>query len=128
MLYTKQVSGSVKDILPRLENAAKDHHFGVLGSIDLKARMIEKGVPFDRDCVILEVCDPRQAKSVLERNPAISTSLPCRISVYQDGDKVTVATVRPTALVTMYEGAESLAPVARQVEETIIAIIDQACR
>jgi uncharacterized protein (DUF302 family) len=127
MLYTKQVPGSVKDVLPRLEAAAKEHRFGVLGSIDLKARMTEKGVPFDRDCVILEVCNPEQARTVLEQNPAVSTALPCRISVYQDGDKVTVATVRPTALLKMYEGSESLAPVARQVEDTVVAIIDQAC-
>lgn len=127
MLYTKQASGSVKDMLPRLENAAKEHHFGVLGMIDLKAKMIEKGVPFDRDCVILEVCNPQQAKKVLEQNLAVSTSLPCRISVYEEGGKVTVATVKPTVLLDMYKGSESLAAVAREVEDTIIAIIDEAC-
>ena len=73
MLYKKHTSRSVKDMLPRLENAAKEHRFGVLGTIDLKAKMTEKGVPFDRDCVILEVCNPQQAKKVLEQNLAIST-------------------------------------------------------
>ncbi len=127
MLYTRHASGSVKDILSRLEQAAVHHRFGVLNTIDLKAKMVEKGVPFDRECIIVEVCNPQQAKKVLEQNPVISTSLPCRISIYEDAGRVTVATVKPTVLLDMYPNAESLASVAREVEDTIVAIIDEAC-
>ena len=127
MLYTRQACGKVGEIVERLGEAVKDHHFGVLGIIDLKAKMVEKGVSFDHDCVILEVCNPKQAKKVLDQNMAVSTALPCRISVYGDGGKVTVATVKPTVLLNMYEGSESLAAVAREVEDTLIAIIDEAC-
>ena len=61
------------------------HKFGVLGVHDLKAKMAEKGVPFARECRIFEVCNPHQAKTVLEANLEISTALPCRISVYEEG-------------------------------------------
>ncbi len=127
MLHTRQASGKVSEIVELLGKVIKDHHFGILGVIDLKAKMVEKGVPFDHDCVILEVCNPKQAKKVLDQNMAVSTALPCRISVYGNGGEVTVATIKPTVLLDMYEGSESLAAVAREVEDTLIAIIDEAC-
>ena len=127
MLYTRETDGSVQDVLERLGQSIKEHHFGVLGQIDLKSKMADKGVPFDHECVILEVCNPKQAKKVLEQNLAVSTSLPCRISVYEQDGKVTVATVKPTVLLGMYEGSEALKPVAEDVEKTLIAIIDAAC-
>lgn len=127
MLYTKEATGTVGEGVERLERAVRDHRFGILGVIDLKAKMNEKGVPFGHECVILEVCNPEQARQVLDRNLAVSTSLPCRISVYDADGATTVATVRPTVLLSMYEDAEQLADAAREVEDTIIAIIDQAC-
>ena len=127
MLYTREANGKVSEVVERLGQAVKDNHFGILGTIDLKAKMIEKGVAFGHECVILEVCNPKQAKKVLDQNMAVSTSLPCRISVYEEGGKVTVATVRATVLLGMYKGSESLAAVAKEVEDTIIAIINETC-
>lgn len=127
MLYTRHTTGPIGDVVERLEEAVKEHRFGVLGSIDLKSKMVEKGVSFEPACVILEVCNPHQAKRVLDRNLAVSTSLPCRISVYEEGGKVTVATVKPTVLIHMYEGGEDLRPVAEEVEATLLRIIDAAC-
>ena len=124
MLYQRQTTGSVKEVADRLEKAVKDNQFGVMGTIDLRAKMAEKGVAFDHDCVILEVCNPKQAKAVLDVNPAISTSLPCRISVFEKDGRVTIAAVKPTVLLAMYEGDSSLRPVAEEVERIIIRIID----
>lgn len=128
VLYQKQTTGSVKEVAARLEKAVKDNQFGVLGTIDLRAKMAEKGVALDHDCLILEVCNPKQAKAVLDVDPAISTSLPCRISVFAKDGRVTIAAVKPTLLIAMYEGALSLKPVAEEVERTIIRIIDAAAR
>lgn len=124
MLYQRQTRGSVKEVVACLEKAVKDNQFGVLGTIDLRAKMIEKGVTFDNDCVILEVCNPKQAKKVLEADMTISTMLPCRIAVFEKDGQVTIAAVKPTLLIGMYEHGLSLQPVAEEVERTIIRIID----
>ncbi|MCP5470178.1 MAG: DUF302 domain-containing protein [Chlamydiales bacterium] len=65
-------------------------------SIDLTIieTMQKKGVPFDRECQIFEICQPQQAKRVLEQNMSLSTALPCRISLYQEGSKTMMATIR----------------------------------
>ena len=126
MLYVKETTGSAKEVVERIEKAAADNKFGVLGVHNLKEKMVAKGVDFQVECLIVEVCNPVKARSVLEANMEISTALPCRISVYEDAGKVKVATLKPTELLRLF-GNPELAPVAREVEETIIRIIDKAC-
>ena len=92
---------------------------------DLKAKMKEKGVDFDRECLIFEVCNPHQAKKVLEQNAESSTALPCRVSLYREGDGVTLATIKPTALLEIF-GEAGLQPVAEEVERTIVNIMQEA--
>ena len=52
---------------------------------------------------------------MLGANPEISTALPCRISVYRSDGKVTLATIRPTAMIDMFNTPE-LQTVAAEVE------------
>jgi len=40
--------------------------------------MAKKGVKFASECLIFEVCQPQQAKKVLDQNMSVSTALPCR--------------------------------------------------
>jgi uncharacterized protein (DUF302 family) len=126
MVYEREAKGSVQEVRQRLEEATKANKFGVLAVIDLKEKMQAKGVEFGPQCVIVEVCNPVQAKKVLEANMAVSTALPCRISIYQKDGKVKVATLKPTAILGLFSSPE-LIPVARSVEDTIIRIIDAAC-
>lgn len=127
MLYRVRSTKSLAQVAQALEAAAQKYKFGILGVHDLKAKMKEKGVDFDRDCQIFEVCNPHQAKKVLEANAEISTALPCRISVYQEGDGVTLATLRPTALLEMFR-TPGLHAVAQEVEETIVKMMEEAAK
>ena len=88
---------TVQEIESVFNEVCARHHFGVLGSINLRQKLNDKGVPFERECLIFEVCNPLQAKKVLEANIAISVALPCRIAVYQEDGITKIATIRPTA-------------------------------
>jgi uncharacterized protein (DUF302 family) len=127
MLHVVESSKPLARVIPDLEKAVARHKFGVLGVHDLKAKMAEKGVPFARECRIFEVCNPHQAKTVLEANLQVSTALPCRISVYEEGGKTKLATIRPTALIGLY-GTPELKSVAEEVEDTMIAIMSDAAQ
>jgi len=127
MLYRVQSPKSLAEVARGLEEAATKYKFGVLAVHDLKAKMKEKGVEFDRDCLIYEVCNPHQAKKVLEVNAEISTALPCRISIYREGAGVTLATLRPTALIDMFQ-TPGLRAVAEEVEEVILRMMDDAAK
>jgi len=108
-----------------LEAAAPRHKFGVLAVHDLQAKIIDKGLDFDQACLVYEVCNPQQAKRVLEANLEISTALPCRIAIYQKGAGSTLATLRPTMLLQMF-GTPGLDPVAAEVEQTLIEMMEEA--
>jgi uncharacterized protein (DUF302 family) len=127
MLHIVESSKPLARLVADLEQAVTRNKFGVLGVHDLKAKMAEKGVPFARECRIFEVCNPHQAKKVLEANLEISTALPCRISVYEEGGKTKLATIRPTALIELYRSPE-LKGVAGEVEETLTKIMTEAAQ
>ena len=127
ILYSKETADTVDSVGKRLEEAVKAHKFGVIAVIDLKAKMAEKGVEFSNPCKIYEVCNPAQAKRVLDNDMSIATALPCRIAVYQENNRVKVATMLPTQMLGLFSVPE-LTPVAQDVEQNIKAMIDEATR
>jgi uncharacterized protein (DUF302 family) len=126
MLYSRQTDNSFEDVCKKIQDFSAQNKLGVLAVIDLKEKLNSKGVEFEPQCRIIEVCNPVQAKLVLQANMAISTVLPCRISVYEDGGKVTVASLRPSAVLSLF-GNPEIQPIAQQIEDAIIRIIDSAC-
>lgn len=127
MLHVVESDKPLDRVASDLEQAVSRHKFGILGVHDLRAKMAEKGVEFARECRIYEVCNPQQARRVLERDMEISTALPCRISLYEEGGKTRLATIRPTAMIALYETA-GLKEVAEEVEATLTAIMAEAAR
>ncbi len=127
VLYLKEANETVESVGKRLEEAVKAHKFGVIAVIDLRAKMAEKGVQFGKACRVYEVCNPVQAKRVLDNDMSIATALPCRIAVYEENNCVKVATMLPTQMLSMFS-VPDLAPIAQDVEAQIKAMIDEATR
>jgi uncharacterized protein (DUF302 family) len=116
---------SVVEIDAGIREAAARHKFGVLSVINLKEKMKEKGIDFAGECSVYEVCNPQQAKRVLDVNGAVSTALPCRISVYGSEGAYRIATLLPTAMMTAL-GTPGLDEVASEVEDDIVAMIKES--
>ena len=125
MLFKLSTDKSVSEAAAALQAAVQANRFGVMQIHNLKETMTKKGVDFGRECLIFEVCQPQQAKKVLEENMSISTMLPCRISLYEEGGITVLATLKPTALLAMFN-VPQLETVAQDVEETIIKIMKEA--
>jgi len=125
MLIKLVTDKTVSEAATALQAAVQVNHFGVMQVHNLKETMAKKGVEFTRECLIVEVCQPQQAKKVLDENMGVSTALPCRISIYEEGGKTILATLKPTVLLAMFN-APQLAGVAQEVEETIVKIMKKA--
>jgi uncharacterized protein (DUF302 family) len=82
MLVKISTNKTLSEVAAALHAAVQANHFGVMQVHNLKETMAKKGVEFKKECLIFEVCQPQQAKKVLEQNMSVSTALPCRISVY----------------------------------------------
>jgi uncharacterized protein (DUF302 family) len=125
MLIKLSTDKNISEVASAVPVSAQANRFGVMQVHNLKETMAKKGVEFIRQCLIFEVCQPQQAKEVLERNMSISTMLPCRISVYEEEGKTILATLKPTALLEIF-GEPQLRSVAYEVENTIVKIMQQA--
>ena len=125
MLVKISTDKTVSEATVALQAAVHANHFGVMQVHNLKETMAKKGVEFARECLIFEVCQPQQAKKVLDQNMSVSTALPCRISIYEEGGKTMLATLKPTTLLAMFN-APQLEGVAQEVEDTIIKIMKEA--
>jgi len=125
MLFKVESTKKMDQVGRDLEKAVVAHKFGVMTVHDLNETMRKKGVQFERPCRIFEVCNPLQAKKVLEKNMDLSAFLPCRISVFTKGEKVILATLKPTALISLMNMPD-LQPVAQEVEETLVQIMKEA--
>lgn len=125
MLIKLSTAKTVSAAAAALQTAVDAHHFGVMHVHNLKETMAKKGVAFAHECLIFEVCQPQQAKKVLDENMSISTALPCRISIYEEGGQTKLAALRPTTLLGMFRTPE-LDGVAKEVESEMFKIMQEA--
>ena len=125
MLIKLATEKTVSEVAAALQAAVQAHHFGVMQVLNLRETMTKKGVEFGRECLIFEVCQPQQAKKVLDQDMSVSTALPCRISIYEESGKTILATLKPTILLAMFN-APQLKEVAQEVEDTIFKIMKDA--
>jgi len=125
MIYRKKSAKTLDELDAALRQAAARHSFGVLGMHDLKQAMKNKGVDFDADVRVYEVCNPHHAKAVLQENMDVSTALPCRVSVYSGKEGTEVATILPTELMKAFGSSTVMAATADEVERTMKAMIDE---
>ena len=125
MLYVVTSDKSLDQVCSDLEKAVVAHEFGLMATHNIRETMAKKGVDFDRECRIFEVCNPHQAKKVLESRMEVSTALPCRISVFEEEGKVKMATMKPSMMLGIFDAPE-LDGVAAEVETSMMAIMQDA--
>lgn len=125
MYYIATTHKAVADAARDLDAVARKHGFGVLHVHDLQATLTSKGFPMATQCRVFEVCNPKQASLVLQRDIRLNTALPCRISVFEDRGATRIGTIRPTAMLGMLSSDRELAAVAAEVEATLKTIIDE---
>ena len=125
MLFESSTDKTLSETAAALQAAVQANHFGVMHVHNLKETMTSKGVAFAQECLIFEVCQPQQAKKVLEENMSVSTALPCRISIYEERGKTILATLKPTTLLALFNTPQ-LEVIAHEVEAAIVKIMKEA--
>ena len=126
MHYIVETPKSVEQAVMDLQAAVQRHQFGVLHIHNLQDTLKKKGVDFPNACQILEICNPQRAKEVLTEDMAMNMALPCRVSVYAEGGKTKIGMIKPTAMLGMLSKSSAMAKVAREVEDSIVKMINEA--
>ncbi|MGN2243259.1 DUF302 domain-containing protein [Frateuria sp. GZRR33] len=126
MYYVAETPKPFAQAVEDLDAAVRRHNFGVLHVHDIGATLRGKGVPFERECKVFEVCNPRQAAKVMETDMRLNMALPCRISVYTEGGRTCIGMVEPDRLLGMLSDDPALRPVADEVQAQMRQMIDEA--
>ena len=126
MYYLVKTDKAFGDAAADLEAAVKRNGFGVLHVHDLGTTLRTKGVEFDEQCKVFEVCNPQQAAKVLESDMRLNIALPCRISVFTQRGKTKIGLIRPVQMLSALSQDASLIEVANEVEAKTIQMIDEA--
>ena len=79
MYYIVETVKSFEQAATDLEAAVKRHGFGVLHIHDLGTTLRSKGIEFNNQCKVFEVCNPTQAAKVLATDMRLNMALPCQI-------------------------------------------------
>jgi len=122
----RETEKSVEEATAAVEAAAARHGFGVLHRYDFREILRSKGFDLEPECRVLEVCSPAVASEALASDIGVNLALPCRISVYEEGGRTRIGSIRPTALLALVSEDPTVEAAAKGVEETIDAIIAEA--
>ena len=122
--YTIDVPFSVEEAITRLEASLKEEQFGVQFQFNVQETLQKKGFDFDSTFVILEVCNPKEAKRVLEEDLMMGYFLPCKLVVYKKENQTKVGMLKPTALTDMIDN-EQIKAIAGSIEERLKKCMDQ---
>ncbi len=126
MYYIVKTKKSFNQASTDLESAVIRHGFGVLHIHDLGTTLRSKGITFDEECRIFEVCNPGQAAKVLSTDMRLNLALPCRISVFTEKGETKIGTIKPVQMLSALSQDVALAQVAKEVEEKTIQMVDEA--
>jgi len=109
-----------------LDAAVKHHGFGVLHVHNLGDTLRSKGIAFEEQCKVFEVCNPAQAAKVLSTDMRLNMALPCRISVYTEKGRTKIGLIKPKEMLAPLSDDPALAQIAKEVEEKTIAMVNDA--
>lgn len=125
--YTRAVARPYKEVLAAVEQAAKAEGFRVSHVHDLAASLAKEGIQREPYATV-EICNAKLASQVLQAEPRLGSLMPCRIAVYQQGDKTVVSMVLPSGLMTMFPVKPEVHEAAAKVDQAMKTIVAAATR
>ncbi len=126
MYYIVETDKSFEQASTDLDSAVGRLGFGVLHVHDLGSTLRSKGIAFEEQCKVFEVCNPVQAAKVLATDMRLNMALPCRISVFTEKGKTKIGLIRPVQMLSALSQDAALTEVSKEVEAKTIQMVDEA--
>lgn len=121
--YTVTSRYGVEEAASRLQAKLQERGYGILSTINVQKILKEKNGQEIDPYLILDVCNPRHAGSAIETHKEVGLVLPCKISIYMDGESTKVSLLRPTESIRM-TGLDDLGSLAGTVEDELRQTIE----
>jgi len=105
MYYIVDTEKTFKQASSDLELEVVNLGFGVLHVHDLGQTLRSKGIDFEENCKVFEVCSPKQAARVLSIDMRLNMALPCRIFVYTEQGSTKIGLIKPAQMLASLSNA-----------------------
>lgn len=122
MYYIVESDKSFYEATLDLESVVQRHGLAVLHVHDLGEMLQGKGIDFDDECSLFEVCSFRMMAKLLARDMRLSAALPWRISVFTDGGATKIGLIRMGSMLAKSCGNTGL---PGEIEATLIRIVNE---
>ena len=122
--YKIKTEKGYAEALEALKSNLKERSFGILWELDFEETLKSKGVDFEGNIKVLEVCNPKRAKEILDINMSAGLFLPCKMAVYEDKGEVFIGLAKPNALMEVFED-DKLSEIAASIENELIAAMEE---
>lgn len=74
--YNIKIDKSTQQAIELLKDNLKEEQFGVLWEFDVQKKLQAKGLEFNQEYYVLEVCNPQEAQRILNKNQLVGYFLP----------------------------------------------------
>jgi uncharacterized protein (DUF302 family) len=123
-VFSHPTEVSFEEAFTRLSTSLQEHKFNVLCSIPLSEKFKDKGIEFEEQLTICEVCNPFEASKIITINEQAMFFLPCKIIIRTVNQKTLLEMATPTSLVEPFNDPD-LNKLAQLIEDTLIQAIKQ---
>ncbi|MFC1538042.1 DUF302 domain-containing protein [Candidatus Latescibacterota bacterium] len=121
--FIKELNLPFENAVEKVTEELKKEGFGILTTIDIKAKLKEKlNIDFMK-YVILGACNPPFAHKSLLAEENIGLLLPCNVIVYEKGDKTIVGIIKPLTAMGIIDN-EELHEIAELVQAKLKKVFD----
>ena len=125
MIYKQEINKPFEEVFSKIEEACKNNKFGVMKVYEFDKILEEKGFPISKKIATFEICQPKFASQVLEKNSIVASFMPCRIAIEKiDDNKTLLTSVLPNEIVNAVD-AEDIKDLANEVDIIIRNIINE---
>ena len=125
LIFETKTNKDFETAVTDLKKSLAENSFGVLWEMNFKDKLQEKGLDFNKNFKVFEVCSPPRAKVVLDQNLEAGYMLPCKMVVYEKEDGVRIGMMKPTSMAELMND-KGLDEVADEVETILRKAIDSA--
>ncbi|MGP2655400.1 DUF302 domain-containing protein [Malaciobacter sp. WC5094] len=123
MVYTETSSKNVQELVNEIESKISNYKFGVLHIHNVAKTLESKGVEFNEECQILDICNPNYAKLLLESDMTLSSIMPCKISVYSKNNQTYISM---NSIVQLVDDINpDLIEEAQEIQSTLLELIEE---
>lgn len=123
--YEIKTKKAFEDAVLAVKDSVQLFNFKILWEFDINEKLSENNISFKTPFKIIEVCNSKRTKDVLEQNILVGYILPCKVVIYEKDKQVYIGMLNPTALVHLLE-SKDLTQIAEDVENDLRKAVDLA--